>query len=166
MGKMKQLDMAKQELEAMSEPQEREQVINRDGKETKFFLSDLSNNAQRSYVRANQLAQEMVQLEMNLEENRLLANSYINNVLLELEENKEEQMSNIIADLHAVLDSFESSPVMNYTNLCQTLNAMYYAWSNKRHQLCLSLEYFDLGFRVAKVFNLYIHSEEYKLREE
>ena len=91
MGKMKQLDMAKQELEAMSEPQEREQVINRDGKETKFFLSDLSNNAQRSYVRANQLAQEMVQLEMNLEEKRLLANTYINNVLLELEENKEEQ---------------------------------------------------------------------------
>ena len=88
MGKMKQLDMAKQELEAMSEPQEREQVINRDGKETKFFLSDLSNNAQRSYVRANQLAQEMVQLEMNLEEKRLLANTYINTVLQELEENK------------------------------------------------------------------------------
>ena len=43
MGKMKELDMAKQEIEAISEPQEREQVINRDGEEVKFYLSDLSN---------------------------------------------------------------------------------------------------------------------------
>ena len=80
---------------------------------------------------------------------------------------KEEQMSNIIADLHVVLDSFERrNPVTSFNNLDQTLNAMYYVWSNKRHQLALNLNNFDLRFRVAKVFNTYIHSEEYKIREE
>ncbi|MGB2370052.1 MAG: hypothetical protein ACPH53_01880, partial [Flavobacteriaceae bacterium] len=36
----------------------REQVINRDGEEIKFYLSDLSNEGQMAYVRANQIAQE------------------------------------------------------------------------------------------------------------
>ena len=33
MGKMIELDLVKQEAEAVSQPQEREQVINRDGEE-------------------------------------------------------------------------------------------------------------------------------------
>lgn len=90
MGKMSELDLVKQEAEAVSQPQEREQVINRDGEEIKFFMSDLSNDAQMSYVRANQIAQEIQQLEMNLTEKRFLANNYINSVLSEIEGDKEE----------------------------------------------------------------------------
>ncbi len=90
MGKMSELDLVKQEAEAVSQPQEREQVINRDGEEIKFFMSDLSNDAQMSYVRANQIAQEIQQLEMNLTEKRFLANNYINSVLNEIEGDKEE----------------------------------------------------------------------------
>lgn len=90
MGKMSELDLKRQELEAMSEPKESEQVINRNGKEVKFFMSDLSNDARMSYVRANQMAQEIQQLEMNLTEKRFLANNYINSVLNEIDvENKE-----------------------------------------------------------------------------
>jgi hypothetical protein len=90
MGKMSELDLVKQEAEAVSQPQEREQVINRDGEEIKFFMSDLSNDAQMSYVRANQIAQEIQQLEMSLTEKRFLANNYINSVLNEIEGDKEE----------------------------------------------------------------------------
>lgn len=89
MGKVKELDMAKQELDAIQEPQEREQVINRDGEETKFYLSDLSNEGQMAYVRANQIAQETQMLEQQLNEKRFLANNYINNVLTELDGDKE-----------------------------------------------------------------------------
>ena len=90
MGKMSELDLKRQELEAMSEPKESEQVINRNGKEVKFFMRDLSNDARMSYVRANQMAQEIQQLEMNLTEKRFLANNYINSVLNEIDvENKE-----------------------------------------------------------------------------
>jgi len=89
MGKMKELDMAKQEMKAIQEPQEREQVINRDGEETKFYLSDLSNEGQMAYVRANQIAQETQMLEQQLNEKRFLANNYINNVLTELDGDKE-----------------------------------------------------------------------------
>ena len=81
MGKMSELDLVKQEAEAVSQPQEREQVINRDGEEIKFFMSDLSNDAQMSYVRANQIAQEIQQLEMSLTEKRFLANNYINSYI-------------------------------------------------------------------------------------
>tara|TARA_R100001510_G_C7451684_1_gene76292 strand:+ start:36 stop:332 length:297 start_codon:yes stop_codon:yes gene_type:complete len=89
MGKMKELDMAKQEMEAIQEPQEREQVINRDGEEIKFYLSDLSTEGQMAYVRANQIAQETQVLEQQLNEKRFLANNYINNVLEELDGDKE-----------------------------------------------------------------------------
>tara|TARA_B100000902_G_C27216755_1_gene867416 strand:+ start:901 stop:1197 length:297 start_codon:yes stop_codon:yes gene_type:complete len=89
MSKMSELDMAKQEIEAVTEPQEREQVINRDGEEVKFYLSDLSNEGQMAYVRANQIAQETQMLEQQLNEKRFLANNYINNVLEELDGDKE-----------------------------------------------------------------------------
>tara|TARA_A100001391_G_scaffold137733_3_gene96214 strand:- start:11266 stop:11562 length:297 start_codon:yes stop_codon:yes gene_type:complete len=89
MGKVNELDMAKQELDAIQEPQEREQVISRDGEEIKFYLSDLSNEGQMAYVRANQIAQETQMLEQQLNEKRFLANNYINNVLTELDGDKE-----------------------------------------------------------------------------
>ena len=89
MGKMSELDLVKQEAEAVSQPQEREQVINRDGEEIKFYLSDLSNEGQMAYVRANQIAQETQMLEQQLNEKRFLANNYINNVLKELDGDKE-----------------------------------------------------------------------------
>ena len=89
MGKVKELDMAKQELDAIQEPQEREQVISRDGEEIKFYLSDLSNEGQMAYVRANQIAQETQMLEQQLNEKRFLANNYVNNVLTELDGDKE-----------------------------------------------------------------------------
>ena len=50
----------------------------------------LNNDARMSYVRANQMAQEIQQLEMNLTEKRFLANNYINSVLIEIEGDKEE----------------------------------------------------------------------------
>jgi hypothetical protein len=96
MGKMSELDLVKQEAESVSQPQEREQVINRDGEEIKFYLSDLSNEGQMAYVRANQIAQETQMLEQQLNEKRFLANNYINNVLTELDgdEEKTEDESN------------------------------------------------------------------------
>ena len=96
MGKMSELDLVKQEAESVSQPQEREQVINRDVEEIKFYLSDLSNEGQMAYVRANQIAQETQMLEQQLNEKRFLANNYINNVLTELDgdEEKTEDESN------------------------------------------------------------------------
>ena len=90
MGKMSELDLKRRELEALSEPKESEQVINRNGEEIKFFMSDLSNDAKISYVRANQIAQEIQQLEMNVTEKKFITNNYINSVLNEIEgDNKE-----------------------------------------------------------------------------
>ena len=42
-----------------------------------------------AYVRANQIAQETQMLERQLTEKRFLANNYINNVLTELDGDKE-----------------------------------------------------------------------------
>ena len=91
MGKMKELDMAKQEMEAIQEPQGTEQIINRDGEEIKFLLSDLSNESRMSYIRANQLAQETQDLEQQINEKKFLANNYISNVLNEIENQEEDK---------------------------------------------------------------------------
>ncbi|GEM_PF-4508626 len=66
-----------------------EQVINRDGNEIKFYMDDLSNEAKSQYVRANQLASEVVQLEQVLNEKRFIVNNYVSFVVNELDDNKD-----------------------------------------------------------------------------
>ncbi len=66
-----------------------EQVINKDGKEIKFYMDDLSNEAKSQYVRANQLASEVVQLEQVLNEKRFIVNNYVSFVVNELDDNKD-----------------------------------------------------------------------------
>jgi len=66
-----------------------EQVINRDGNEIKFYMDDLSNEAKSQYVRANQLASEVMQLEQVLNEKRFIVNNYVSFVVNELDDNKD-----------------------------------------------------------------------------
>tara|TARA_R100000808_G_C2137903_1_gene145972 strand:+ start:1109 stop:1351 length:243 start_codon:yes stop_codon:yes gene_type:complete len=62
-----------------------EQVINVEGKDVKFNIEDLSNEAKAQYGRANQLAAEIVQLEQVLSEKRFIVNNYVSFVVNEVE---------------------------------------------------------------------------------
>jgi len=63
-----------------------EQVIKTDGKEIKFHLEDLSDEARVQYARANILASEIMQLEQVLNEKRFIVNNYVSFVVNELNE--------------------------------------------------------------------------------
>ncbi len=83
--------MEKKETKSVPKIKETEQIINRDGEEIKFLLSDLSNESRMSYIRANQLAQETQDLEQQINEKKFLANNYISNVLNEIENQEEDK---------------------------------------------------------------------------
>tara|TARA_B100000575_G_scaffold234419_1_gene196001 strand:- start:750 stop:1007 length:258 start_codon:yes stop_codon:yes gene_type:complete len=83
--------MEKKETKSVPKIKETEQIINRDGEEIKFLLSDLSNESRMSYIRANQLAQETQDLEQQVNEKKFLANNYISNVLNEIENQEEDK---------------------------------------------------------------------------
>ena len=55
-----------------------------DGKEIEFLYSELSEEAQAQYNRANELAGQLMRLEQQSNELRFLANNYIRFVIDEL----------------------------------------------------------------------------------
>ena len=59
------------------------------GKEIKFLLSDLSEEAKAQYSRANELAGQLIRLEQQVNELRFLASNYMRYVADELEGDKD-----------------------------------------------------------------------------
>ena len=69
----------------MANKKEEKLVIMNDGKEIEFLYSDLSEEAQAQYNRANELAGQLMRLEQQGNELKFLANNYIRFVIDELE---------------------------------------------------------------------------------
>jgi|TARA_R110000744_G_scaffold195110_1_gene314051 hypothetical protein len=70
--------------------EEQKMIINHNDKEIEFVMSDLSNEGQMSFLRANQLGQEVQGIEQAIKEKRFVASQYINSVLDELNKDDEE----------------------------------------------------------------------------
>tara|TARA_R100000231_G_C5274454_1_gene149643 strand:- start:494 stop:727 length:234 start_codon:yes stop_codon:yes gene_type:complete len=68
----------------MAKKEEKLTIMN-DGKEIEFLYSDLSEEAQAQYNRANELAGQLMRLDQQANELRFLANNYIRFVIDELE---------------------------------------------------------------------------------
>jgi len=68
----------------MSKKEEKLIIMN-DGKEVEFLYSELTEEAQAQYNRANELAGQMMRLEQQVNELRFLANNYIRFVIDELD---------------------------------------------------------------------------------
>ena len=68
----------------MAKKEEKLKIMN-DGKEIEFLYSDLSEEAQAQYNRANELAGQLMRLDQQANELRFLANNYIRFVIDELE---------------------------------------------------------------------------------
>ena len=64
---------------------EEQLVIMSEGKEIKFYMSDLSDEAKAQYSRANELASKLMRLDREANEVRFLANNYVRFVIDELE---------------------------------------------------------------------------------
>lgn len=62
-----------------------------DGKEIKFLYSDLTEEAQAQYNRANELAGQLMRLDQQANELRFLANNYIRFVIDELNKDVDEK---------------------------------------------------------------------------
>jgi|TARA_R110002020_G_scaffold3284_2_gene14887 hypothetical protein len=65
-------------------------VIMQDDKEVEFVMSDLSDEGQAQYVRANELAKRLMMLQRESNELRFLSSNYIRFVLDELEKEVDE----------------------------------------------------------------------------
>ena len=68
----------------MAKKEEKLTIMN-DGKEIELLYSDLSEEAQAQYNRANELAGQLMRLDQQANELRFLANNYISFVIDELE---------------------------------------------------------------------------------
>ena len=68
----------------MAKKEEKLTIMN-DGKEIEFLYSDLTEEAQAQYNRANELAGQLMRLDQQANELRFLANNYIRFVIDELE---------------------------------------------------------------------------------
>ena len=90
MGKMSELDLQAKEIESLQKKEEQKMIINHNDKEIEFVMSDLSNEGQMSFLRANQLGQEIQNLEQQINERRFLASNYVNGVINELNKDEEE----------------------------------------------------------------------------
>jgi len=66
-------------------------TIMSDGKEIEFLYSDLTEEAQAQYNRANELAGQLMRLDQQANELRFLANNYIRFVIDELEKDVDEK---------------------------------------------------------------------------
>jgi len=75
----------------MAKKKEEQYMINHEGKELKFKMSDLSAEAGQSYSRANELAAQLIRLEQQCNELRFLANNYLRTVVDELVVDEEEK---------------------------------------------------------------------------
>mgnify|MGYP003120440057 FL=1 len=67
----------------MAKKEEKLTIMN-DGKEIEFLYSDLTEEAQAQYNRANELAGQLMRLDQQANELRFLANNYIRFVIDEL----------------------------------------------------------------------------------
>ena len=70
--------------------EEQKMIINHNDKEIEFVMSDLSNEGQMSFVRANQLGQEIQGLEQQINEKRFLASNYVNSVINEIDKDEKD----------------------------------------------------------------------------
>ena len=68
----------------MAKKEEKLTIMN-DGNEIEFLYSDLTEEAQAQYNRANELAGQLMRLDQQANELRFLANNYIRFVIDELE---------------------------------------------------------------------------------
>tara|TARA_R100001510_G_C7629344_1_gene188536 strand:+ start:201 stop:434 length:234 start_codon:yes stop_codon:yes gene_type:complete len=74
----------------MAKKEEKLTIMN-DGKEIEFLYSDLTEEAQAQYNRANELAGQLMRLDQQANELRFLANNYIRFVINELEKDVDEK---------------------------------------------------------------------------
>ena len=74
----------------MSKKEEKLTIMN-DGKEIKFLYSDLTEEAQAQYNRANELAGQLMRLDQQANELRFLANNYVRFVIDELEKDVDDK---------------------------------------------------------------------------
>ena len=74
----------------MAKKEEKLTIMN-DGKEIEFLYSDLTDEAQAQYNRANELAGQLMRLDQQANELRFLANNYIRFVIDELEKDVDEK---------------------------------------------------------------------------
>lgn len=74
----------------MAEKEQKLTIMN-DGKEIEFLYSELTEEAQAQYNRANELAGQLMRLEQQSNELRFLANNYIRFVIDELEKDVDEK---------------------------------------------------------------------------
>jgi|TARA_R100000081_G_C4635915_1_gene75378 hypothetical protein len=74
----------------MAEKEQKLTIMN-DGKEIEFLYSELTEEAQAQYNRANELAGQLMRLEQQCNELRFLANNYIRFVIDELEKDVDEK---------------------------------------------------------------------------
>lgn len=74
----------------MSKKEEKLTIMN-DGKEIQFLYSDLTEEAQAQYNRANELAGQLMRLDQQANELRFLANNYIRFVIDELNKDVDEK---------------------------------------------------------------------------
>tara|TARA_X000001388_G_scaffold75736_1_gene71245 strand:+ start:360 stop:593 length:234 start_codon:yes stop_codon:yes gene_type:complete len=66
-------------------------IIMNDGNEIEFLYSDLTEEAQAQYNRANELAGQLMRLDQQANELRFLANNYIRFVIDELEKDVDDK---------------------------------------------------------------------------
>lgn len=74
----------------MAKKEEKLKIMN-DGKEIEFLYSDLTEEAQAQYNRANELAGQLMRLDQQANELRFLANNYIRFVIDELEKDVDDK---------------------------------------------------------------------------
>tara|TARA_R100001230_G_C5645837_1_gene151450 strand:+ start:166 stop:399 length:234 start_codon:yes stop_codon:yes gene_type:complete len=74
----------------MAKKEEKLTIMN-DGKEIEFLYSDLTEEAQAQYNRANELAGQLMRLDQQANELRFLANNYIRFVIDELEKDVDDK---------------------------------------------------------------------------
>lgn len=74
----------------MSKKEEKLTIMH-DGEEIKFLYSDLTEEAQAQYNRANELAGQLMRLDQQANELRFLANNYIRFVIDELNKDVDEK---------------------------------------------------------------------------
>ena len=74
----------------MAKKEEKLTIMN-DGKEIEFLYSELTEEAQAQYNRANELAGQLMRLDQQANELRFLANNYIRFVINELEKDVDDK---------------------------------------------------------------------------
>ena len=75
-------------VDKIKKQEEQKMIINHNNKEIEFVMSDLSNEGQMSFVRANQLGQEIQGLEQQITDKRFLASISVNAVITEIEKDE------------------------------------------------------------------------------